>query len=125
MSAGLAPRLAALRICYRVSNIVENGVRWVMQTFESTARPAGPTLFIPHDTADTAFEAAVYSLGRHGGRLVTVHTGEQRTNSGVDALPPVRLHRGGDRGLSGDERPSVAGLHRVRAQHISGRPAAG
>ncbi|MEM7428888.1 MAG: hypothetical protein AAF441_22605 [Pseudomonadota bacterium] len=81
-----AKQLTDQRICYKVNNVVENGVRWVMQQFESTAKPSGPTLFVPHDNADTAFETAVYALERYGGRVVTIHTGETRSNGRTDGL---------------------------------------
>ncbi len=81
-----AAQLASLGICYKVNNVVENGVRWVFQRFENPAKPNGPTVFLPHDNADTAFETALYALERYGGRMLTVHTGEKRSNGKTDGL---------------------------------------
>jgi hypothetical protein len=63
-------------ICLRVIEFTENDLKWRVQVLDS-GRP-GNNWVVLHNDENTAFDSAIYAIGRYGGKVVD-----------VDLLPPT------------------------------------
>ena len=66
--------LAIEGFCLSELGFAENGVMWQITVIDNTGHPNGPTMYLLHDSEDTAFDAALYGLRRYGGKMVAIET---------------------------------------------------
>lgn len=71
-------------LCLSDRNFEENGLKWRITVIDNTKQPNGPTIYLLHDNENTAFDAAIYSVLRYGGKLIAVESGETRDHQGQD-----------------------------------------
>lgn len=71
-------------LCISEERVSEHGRTWHMVVITNTAAKRGPVWAILHDNEDSAFDAGLYSVGRYGGKMVALETGEQRSFKGQD-----------------------------------------
>ncbi|MDF1777342.1 MAG: hypothetical protein P1V13_15005 [Rhizobiaceae bacterium] len=71
-------------ICYTVHTVRDNGTIWVFQSLKNRKLPDGPVWFLPHDNESTAFTAAIYAIGRYGGRIISIQNNEDRYLGRID-----------------------------------------
>lgn len=71
-------------LCISELDFEENGLKWQLTVIENTGRPDAPTIYLPHDNEDSAFDTALYSVRKYGGKLVAVEADDQRTFRGQD-----------------------------------------
>ena len=62
----------------------EQGQEWRLQVFQSKRWPHGPSIFVPHDNENEAFQTGLRSLHERGGHLLALECGEERLCAGVD-----------------------------------------
>ncbi|WP_375175618.1 hypothetical protein [Pseudooceanicola sp.] len=83
-------------LCISEERFAEHGRRWHMVIIANRKARRGPIWAILHDNEDSAFDAALYSVSRYGGKMVALETGEGRSFNGQD---PNR-NFGADKGLT-------------------------
>ena len=102
--------LAVPGICIAEQKFKERRASWTIQTVTSS-RP-GPLWVVVHDDEQVAFDNAVAALSAYGGVLVTLETGGDRNQEGID---PNRNFSGGGTGcakLGDDAAPKFAAAFR-------------
>lgn len=80
----LADEIISARLCYTVETVEEGGRTWVFQLFENIANPDGPAWYLPHDNENSAFNAAIRMVVKHGGKVLAVETGDNRLLGSAD-----------------------------------------
>ncbi len=76
--------LSQKKFCIAEKHIRENGRIWKIITIRNLEKKNGPFFIVPHDNENSGFDAGVYGLDRHGGKLVFLETGERRSLKGQD-----------------------------------------
>lgn len=76
-------------LCISEDKFHENGVDWVVHVIKSGR--GGPLWAVPHDNEDAAFDSGIWALNQYGGTMVSVETGGDRNNRGID---PNRIFTG-------------------------------
>ena len=71
-------------LCISDLDFEENGLTWQITVIDNSEQPNGPTIYLLHDNEDSAFDAALYSVRRYGGKLIAVETGNRREFKGQD-----------------------------------------
>lgn len=67
------------QIAYRLIEFSdESKASWRVQVFENRQNPYGPSLFVPHDNENEAFQAAISGILSFGGHLITLDCQEKR-----------------------------------------------
>ncbi len=71
-------------LCLSSLDFEENGLKWQITVIDNTKQPNGPTIYLLHDNENTAFDTAIYSVLRYGGKVIAVEAGDSRTHQGQD-----------------------------------------
>lgn len=71
-------------LCITQERVSEHGRTWHMVVISNAGRPRGPVWAVLHDNENSAFDAALYSVSRYGGKMVALETGERRSFQGQD-----------------------------------------
>lgn len=71
-------------LCISEERFAEHGRNWHMVVIENRKVRRGPVWAILHDNEDSAFDAALYSVSRYGGKMIALETGEGRSFAGQD-----------------------------------------
>lgn len=66
-------------LCITEERFTEHGRPWHLVVIENRRSPRGPVWAILHDNEDSAFDAALYSVSRYGGKMIALETGESRS----------------------------------------------
>jgi len=79
VSRNAAIIVADQNLCISKNTLSENGMKWKFTIISNTKHKAGPTVFLPHDNENSAFDTALYSVRKYGGRLVAVEAADSRS----------------------------------------------
>jgi hypothetical protein len=71
-------------LCLSELQFEENGLTWSLTIVDNTRHPKGPTIYLPHDNEDSAFDTALYGIRKYGGKMVAVEAGDSREFKGQD-----------------------------------------
>lgn len=66
------------QICITQHSFSEHGVKWKYLVLSNTKRKSGPTLAVLHDNENAAFDTALYSVIKYGGKMIAVEAAEKR-----------------------------------------------
>lgn len=70
-------------LCLSEIKFQENGLNWELTILENSKYDKGPTIFLLHDNENSAFDTALYSITKYGGKIVSVEAREKRIFAGV------------------------------------------
>ncbi len=71
-------------LCLSEFQFEENGLNWQLTIIANTRHEAGPTIYLLHDNENAAFDTAIYSLLKYGGKLIAVEAADGREFNGQD-----------------------------------------
>lgn len=71
-------------LCLSELQFEENGLTWTLTVIDNTRHSKGPTIYLLHDNENEAFDTALYSIRKYGGKLVAVEAGDSREFKGQD-----------------------------------------
>jgi hypothetical protein len=71
-------------LCISTLDFEENGLTWQLTVIENTGQRDAPTIYLPHDDEESAFDTALYGVRKYGGKLVAVEAGDSRHFKGQD-----------------------------------------
>lgn len=71
-------------LCLSDLDFEENGLKWQITVIDNTKQPNGPTIYLLHDNENAAFDTAIYSVLRYGGKVIAVEAGDSRTHQNQD-----------------------------------------
>ncbi|QIE45638.1 hypothetical protein G5B38_08925 [Pseudohalocynthiibacter aestuariivivens] len=75
---------ASSGVCLSDLDFEENGLKWQITIIDNSKQPNGPTIYLLHDNENAAFDTALYSVLRYGGKLIAVEAGDSRQFQGQD-----------------------------------------
>ena len=70
-------------LCLSEIEFDENGLDWRLTVIDNTKHTNGPTIFLLHDNENSAFDTALYSIRKYGGKIVAVEASDKRVFHGV------------------------------------------
>lgn len=71
-------------LCITEEFVAEHGRKWHMVVISNRKAARGPVWAILHDNENSAFDAALYSVAKYGGKMIALETGESRSFSRQD-----------------------------------------
>lgn len=79
-----AKRISSGKFCIEEHKFTENGVGWVVHVIQRAEKTSGPLWAVPHDNENAAFDSGIWAVETYGGTMVSVETGGNRENKGID-----------------------------------------
>jgi len=71
-------------LCISQIEFKDTDVLWKFLLLWNPSQPKGPSLFIPHDNENTAFDTGVYTIQTYGGAMLSVTGSGKRFYNGID-----------------------------------------